>query len=142
MNQNDIAMSDSDDRNGQTCTMCCAGYYTETSFHDDWDGVLHCTNKKCNHEVKRYRYTDKPKPVVEKAKLTPAAQEVLTAAICDGPELEYRIAAALRAAADQVAPDDYASFTGHIEWDQGMEARSDSIREAILAIAAELEGSL
>jgi len=51
-------------------------------------------------------------------------------------------AAALRAVADQVAPDDYASFTGHIEWDQGMEARSDSIREAILAIAAELEGSL
>lgn len=46
--------------------------------------------------------------------------------------------AALRAAADQVAPDDYALFTGHIEWDQGMEARSDSIREAILAIAAEL----
>jgi len=50
-------------------------------------------------------------------------------------------AAALRAAADQVVPEDYASFTGHIEWDQGMEARSDSIREAILAIAAELEGN-
>ena len=31
--------------------------------------------------------------------LSPAAQEVLTAAICDGPELEYRIAATLRAAA-------------------------------------------
>ena len=52
-----------------------------------------------------------------------------------GPEL----AAALRAAADQVVPPNYASFTGHIEWDQGMEARSDSIREAILSIAAELE---
>ena len=51
------------------------------------------------------------------------------------------LAAALRAVADQVAPDDYASFTGHIERDQGMEARSDSIREAILAIAAELEGA-
>jgi hypothetical protein len=36
------------------------------------------------------------------ADLSPAAQKVLTAAICDGPELEYRIAAALRAAADQL----------------------------------------
>ena len=31
--------------------------------------------------------------------LSPTAQDVLTAAICNGPELEYRIAAALRAAA-------------------------------------------
>jgi hypothetical protein len=81
--------------------------------------------------------------------LSPAAQAVLNAAtsVCH-PETEIvafqctrlEVAAALRAAADQVAPDDYASFTGHIEWDQGMEARSDSIREAILAIADELEG--
>ena len=82
--------------------------------------------------------------------LSPAAQAVLDAAnnsSAYGPEdclneARQIAAAALRAAADQVAPDDYASFTGHIEWDQGMEARSDSIREAILAIAAELEGSL
>ena len=51
-------MTDPDDRNGQTCTKCGAGYYTETSLHDDWDGVLHCNNKKCNHEVKRYRHND------------------------------------------------------------------------------------
>jgi len=54
-------------------------------------------------------------------------------------DAEIIAAAALRAAVDHVAPDGYASFTGHIEWDQGMEAKSDSIREAILAIADELE---
>jgi hypothetical protein len=79
--------------------------------------------------------------------LSAAAQAVLDATYREmdyAPRrhVQWAAAAALRAAADQVAPDDYASFTGHIEWDQGMEARSDSIREAILAIAAELEGSL
>jgi hypothetical protein len=49
-------------------------------------------------------------------------------------------AAALRAAADQVAPEYYGCFTGHVEWDQGMESRNDSVRENLLAIAAELEG--
>lgn len=48
-------------------------------------------------------------------------------------------AAALRAAADLVAPDDYKCFTGNLEWDAGMEARTDDIREELLAIAAELE---
>jgi hypothetical protein len=38
--------------------------------------------------------------------LSPEAQEVLTAAICDGPELEYRIAAALRALIDKVVPEE------------------------------------
>ena len=36
------------------------------------------------------------------AELSPAAQAVRHAAICAGPELEGRIAAALRAAADHV----------------------------------------
>jgi hypothetical protein len=54
----------------------------------------------------------------------------------DGPS----IAGALRAAADQVAPEVYFSYTDHRDWDQGMEARNDAIREEILAIAAELEG--
>jgi hypothetical protein len=49
------------------------------------------------------------------------------------------IAGALRAAADQVAPEVYFSYTGHRDWDKGMEARNDEIREAILAIADELE---
>ena len=57
-----------------------------------------------------------------------------------GPQFKA-IAAALRAAADQVVPGDYTSFTGHIEWDQGMEARNDSIRDELLAIADELEAA-
>jgi hypothetical protein len=65
--------------------------------------------------------------------LSAAAQEVLTAAICDGPELEYRIAAALRAAADQVVPKDkYPSS----DWTD-----KDEVRYQLLAIAAELEGN-
>ena len=49
------------------------------------------------------------------------------------------IAGAIRAVADSVAPDDYKCFTGNIEWDAGMEARTDCIRENLLHIAAELE---
>ena len=55
-------MTDTDDRLNQTCTKCGVGDYQETSIHDDWDGVLHCTNKKCNHEVKRYKHKDNPQP--------------------------------------------------------------------------------
>jgi hypothetical protein len=51
-------MTDPDDRKDQLCTECGVGRYQETSIHDDWDGVLHCTNKECNHEVKRYRHND------------------------------------------------------------------------------------
>jgi hypothetical protein len=72
--------------------------------------------------------------------LSPAAQAVLDAT---GRKTWYRnndIAAALRAAADQVAPEVYFSYTGYRDWDKGMEARNDAIREAILAIATELEG--
>jgi hypothetical protein len=74
-------------------------------------------------------------------KLSPHAQAVCDAVleICPAPADEIA-AAALRAAVDQVAPADYASFTGHVEWDKGMETRNDSIRAALLAIAAELEG--
>jgi hypothetical protein len=68
--------------------------------------------------------------------LSPAAHEVLTAAICDGPELKYRIAAALRAAADQVVPEpndtdkallSLAAIRNHCK-----------VRDRFLAIAAEL----
>jgi predicted RNA-binding protein Jag len=55
-------MIDNDDRLNQTCTKCGVGDYQETSIHDDWEGVLHCTNKKCNHEVKRYKHKDNPQP--------------------------------------------------------------------------------
>jgi len=49
------------------------------------------------------------------------------------------IAAALRAAADQVAPERYSCYTGNSEFDFGRGARHDAIREDLLAIAAELE---
>jgi predicted RNA-binding protein Jag len=55
-------MIDDDDRKDQLCTECGVGRYQETSIHDDWDGLLHCTNKKCNHEVKRYKSDDNPQP--------------------------------------------------------------------------------
>jgi hypothetical protein len=71
--------------------------------------------------------------------LSPAAQAVLDAT---GRKTWYRnddIAASLRAAADQVAPEHYSCYTGHGEFDFGMDARNEAIREAILAIADELE---
>jgi hypothetical protein len=78
--------------------------------------------------------------------LSPHAQAVLEAYAEHNGGIEavllyerQAIAAVLRAAANQVAPADYASFTGHVEWDRGMETRNDSIRAALLAIAAELE---
>lgn len=81
------------------------------------------------------------------SRLSPQAQAVL-AAFDDRYELcgpfddwqELCLAAVLRAAADQVAPENYECFTGHLEWDQGMETRNDSVRENLLAMAAELEG--
>lgn len=85
--------------------------------------------------------------------LSPAAQAVLTAATqrlyCLDPEdvplsaSEHgtAIAAALRAAADLVVPENYECFTGHLDWDLGMQARNDTVRENLLAIAEELEGA-
>jgi hypothetical protein len=79
--------------------------------------------------------------------LSPAAQAVLDALHTEnstGPERYWARAnavAALRAAADLVAPDDYKCYTGNLEWDAGMEARTDDIRENLLTIAAELEGA-
>jgi hypothetical protein len=137
MNQNDIAMTDSDDRKDQICTMCCAGRYQETSIYDDWDGVLHCTNKKCNHEVKRYKWKDNPKPQPEpvKSKLFPAAQAIDFAIYGPGPGATRRdiAAAALRAAADQVVPPDPCGNDCCI-------TQCEEIRAELLAIAAELEG--
>ena len=76
--------------------------------------------------------------------LSPAAQAVLDAAdnsIANWPPAKWEeaIAAALRAAADLVAPETYECFTGDIVWDSAMEARSNDIREALFAIATELE---
>ena len=59
--------------------------------------------------------------------LSPAALAVRLAAIYAGPELEGRIAAALRAAADQVVPEESPRVLDR------------QIRFQLLAIAAELE---
>ena len=78
--------------------------------------------------------------------LSPAAQYIVNAAVESRggygratPVLHARLAAALRAAADQVAPEAYFAYTGNGDWDHGMEAKNDEVREAILAIVTELE---
>ena len=86
------SMIDTDDRDGQTCTKCGAGYYTETSIQDDWDGVLHCNNKKCNHEVKRYKS--------EEVFVSPKTQYILDA--YESATDKYKaLAAVLRALVNQ-----------------------------------------
>jgi hypothetical protein len=99
-------MKDDDDRKGQTCTECGIGYYDETSIHDDWDGVLHCTNKECNYEVRRYKSMDNFEPEPDRVvKLSPAAQAVLDAAInvAESPDAEAIAAAVLRAVVDDLS---------------------------------------
>ncbi len=78
--------------------------------------------------------------------LSPAAQYIVNAAVESGggygratPVLHARLAAALRATADQVTPEIYFAYTGNGDWDHGMEAKNDEVREAILAIVTELE---
>jgi nitrate reductase beta subunit len=90
--ENETIMTDPDDRDGQTCTKCGAGYYTETSIQDDWDGVLHCNNKKCNHEVKRYKS--------EEVFVSPKTQYILDA--YESATDKYKaLAAVLRALVNQ-----------------------------------------
>jgi hypothetical protein len=124
-------MTDSDDRKNQICTKCGVGNYQETNIYDDWDGVLHCTNKECNHEVKRYKWKDNPPPKLEKVKLSAAAQAVASA-YDNTPEKDtgnHRylwLAAALRSAVTQVTP-------------VSTNARQMKIRDEFLAIADELQ---
>ena len=85
--------------------------------------------------------------------LSPAADAVLDAYMnkcgwLDGPfEKDYRCAAAvLRAAADQVVPEDFDYWDGRTgEYGAGCETgqneRNAYIRQALLAIADELEGA-
>jgi hypothetical protein len=70
--------------------------------------------------------------------LSPAAQAVLDQAIYKGPELEKRVAAALRAAADLMVPEPEVTPGGSKIWPS---EAAFSIRRQILAIAAELEGA-
>jgi hypothetical protein len=105
-------MTDPDDRKGQICTKCGAGDYQETSIHDDWDGVLHCTNKKCDHEVKRYKSKDDLPPKPTKSRLSFTARTVLDS-------IESRIdrcaalSVAFRVAANHLL--ETSPWQGHIE---------------------------
>ena len=70
-------MIDPDDRYGQPCTKCGVGRYQETNIHDDWDGVLHCNNKKCNYGVRRYKSMDNFEPEPDRVvKLSPTDEEL------------------------------------------------------------------
>jgi hypothetical protein len=69
--------------------------------------------------------------------LSPAAQAVLDA-VPPHPIHEQALAAALRAAADQVVPEE-PLYGGDQRWQYERDARQES-RKKLLAIAAELEG--
>ncbi len=71
--------------------------------------------------------------------LSPQAQAVRHAAICAGPELEGRIAAALQAVADQIVPEVPLNLNarGTRHWHRAI--RDNEIRILITAIATELE---
>jgi hypothetical protein len=78
--------------------------------------------------------------------LSPAAQAVLDAFLGDCAntglqmdDLRENVAAALRAAADQVVPEDYDCAVEDIGWYHAAEVRHTVIREQLLAIATELE---
>ncbi len=75
--------------------------------------------------------------------LSPAAQAVLDAAATSEPGIYATIAAALRAAADQVVPEDYdpprSSYPEAQAFVDGKCCRNEDVRDALLAIAAELD---
>jgi hypothetical protein len=74
--------------------------------------------------------------------LSPAAQAVLDQAIYKGPELEKRVAAALRAAADQVVPEPPMIVESGRTYEEAWTATvHGDIRRKLLAIVTELEGS-
>ncbi len=79
----------------------------------------------------------KPQPEPVKSELSPAAQAVLDAYInapCGKPRSVW-VAAALRAAADQVVPEEAV----RLEYEELSLLRGLRTREKLLAIAAELE---
>ena len=68
------------------------------------------------------------------SELSPAAQEVITASNCAGSRIvQLHIAAALRAAADQVVP------IPRLPYDSCCDVHAAAIRAELLAIAIELE---
>ena len=73
-------------------------------------------------------------------KLSPAAKAVLKAITEISPAPADEIAAAaLRAAADQVVPEEWPTIEDYNEYDQGVAAAHIKCRNQILAIADELE---
>jgi hypothetical protein len=81
------------------------------------------------------------------ADLSPAAQAVLDAASQYeiNPECYSReiAAAALRAVADQVVPEDFCAevlYWSSDDYEKGQEIHNSEIRSQLLTIAAELEG--
>jgi hypothetical protein len=71
--------------------------------------------------------------------LSPAAAAVLRAAGDSEPGIYATIAAALRAAADQVVPDKCPPIEDFNEFDQGYAVAHLTHRQAFLAIAADLK---
>ena len=70
--------------------------------------------------------------------LSPQAQAIVDA--YENTTDKYdALAAVLRVLVDNVAPENYACFSGHRERDEALETRNETIREAILDIATELE---
>ena len=79
-------------------------------------------------------------PDATKMVLSPAAQAVLDAYYCDAPlPGSKRLAAALRAAADEVAPETPESEPDDPDMLKGIWSERRTIRDELLAIAAELE---
>ena len=78
-------------------------------------------------------------PVDAMTTLSPAAAAVLRAAGDSDPGIYATIAAALQAAADQVAPETPPSQLGDPEILVGIWGERRIIRQDLLAIAAELE---
>ena len=119
------------DNTGATCVRCGKGHYKALDLNDAIFGDLHCDN--CGHYVKFNQDLGKC--------LSPQAQAVLDAynAGFNCPVAVHhkpRIAAALRAAADQVVPALDPDDPGPVLID----AERNRARRQLLAIAAELEG--
>jgi hypothetical protein len=75
--------------------------------------------------------------------LSPAAQAAKDHFLANVPiSLEHGLAGALRAVADQVVPEDPPTFVdgGRSSEEQWMAKVESSVRQQLLAIAAELEG--
>jgi len=77
---------------------------------------------------------------MELTDLSPTAQRLVNA-YEGGPlpaDMYTSLAAVLLSVANDVAPENYESFNGNSDYDEGQEARNGAIRDAILALVDEL----